>query len=81
MITTNAKRILACLIATILAAVSISFATLSTPANADDNGPAKRTILLYLCGSNLEGDSALATHNLLQILSANFSADDDVRFV
>ena len=40
-----------------------------------------RTIMLYDCGTNLETDSAMASYNLRQILAANFSADEDVRFI
>ena len=43
--------------------------------------PAKRTIMLYDCGSNLETDAGLATYNLLQILESHFSADDDIKFL
>ena len=42
---------------------------------------AKRTVMLYLCGSNLETESAMATHNLMQILNSEFSADGDVSFI
>ena len=42
---------------------------------------AKRTILLYDCGSNLETYAGLATYNLLQVLRSSFSSDDDIRFV
>ena len=67
-----------------------------TPAEGDDTqtaepeqqadspeGPDKavRTIMLYDCGSNLETYGGMATYNLMQILRANFSADDDVRFI
>ena len=49
------------------------------PGKADTQ--AKRTILLYDCGSNLETDAGLATYNLMQILASHFSSDDDVRFL
>ena len=42
---------------------------------------AKRTILLYDCGADLETDAGLATYNLLQILESRFSADDDISFL
>ena len=42
---------------------------------------AKRTILLYDCGSNLETEAGLATYNLMQILESRFSSDDDIRFL
>ena len=37
--------------------------------------------MLYDCGANLESQGRMATYNLKQILRANFSADDDVRFI
>ena len=48
---------------------------------AQDGRKAKRTVLFYCCGSDLETESGLASFNLKQVLSANFSADDDVRFI
>ena len=42
---------------------------------------AKRTILLYDCGSNLETEAGLASYNLRQILKSSFSEDDDIRFI
>ena len=42
---------------------------------------AKRTILLYICGADLEECSAMATYNLKQIMNAEFSADDDIKCV
>ena len=42
---------------------------------------AVRTIMLYDCGSNLETQAGMATFNLHQILRANFSKNDDVRFI
>ena len=42
---------------------------------------AKRTILLYDCGTDLETDAAMATYNLRQILKSSFSADEEIRFV
>ena len=41
----------------------------------------KRTILLYICGTDLETDGGMATYNLRQILKSSFSADDDVKFI
>ena len=40
-----------------------------------------RTIMLYVCGTNLETDSGMASYNLRQILAASFSADEDVRVI
>ena len=42
---------------------------------------ATRTILLYICGSNLEADFANATYNLEQIMDAKFSAGGDVKCI
>ena len=41
----------------------------------------KRTILMYLCGSDLESGSGLATHNLEQILNSHFSDGDKVKYI
>ena len=51
------------------------------PPTRNAGQPAKRTIMLYDCGSNLETDAGLATYNLLQILESSFSADDDITFL
>ena len=51
------------------------------PPTRNAGQPAKRTIMLYDCGSNLETDAGLATYNLLQILESHFSADDDIKFL
>ncbi|MBR2547497.1 MAG: hypothetical protein IKF07_04825 [Eubacterium sp.] len=42
---------------------------------------AKRTILLYACGADLETEAAMATYNLRQILASRFSSDDDINFL
>lgn len=42
---------------------------------------AKRTIMLYDCGTDLETGGKMASYNLRQILRANFSKDDDIRFI
>ena len=42
---------------------------------------AKRTILFYVCGSDLETESGLASFNIRQILKSNFSADDNGKFI
>ncbi len=42
---------------------------------------AERTILLYMCGSNLETEAALATLNLKQVLGAKFSRENKVHVV
>ena len=50
-------------------------------ANTGSGEQAKRTILFYVCGSDLETESGLASFNIKQVLDANFSADDDVKFI
>ena len=42
---------------------------------------AVRTILIYMCGSDLETDAALATANIDQILSSRFSENNEVNVV
>ena len=71
-------------------AAALIMATLPLTAFAENGGllpfrnkgpNAKRTIMLYDCGSNLETDAGLATYNLMQILESSFSSDDDIRFL
>ena len=42
---------------------------------------ADRTVLLYACGADLETGSGMCTYNLKQVLGANFSKDERVKFV
>ena len=42
---------------------------------------ARRTIMLYDCGADLETSAAMATYNIEQILKANFSKDEEIRFL
>ena len=42
---------------------------------------AKRTIMLYVCGADLEEDSGMASNNIRQVLESNFGREEDVRFV
>lgn len=53
----------------------------SEPSDEQQNAPAERTILLYICGADLESRAALATANLAQVLQAGFSAEDEVHVV
>ncbi len=53
----------------------------STPLSTSANAQAKRTILLYDCGSDLETDAGLASYNLLQILESSYSSDGDITFL
>ena len=73
------KRI--CFIAAIVM-LFLMFPAAAFAAEGNSSGvPAKRTILMYVCGSNLESNSAMATYNLRQILNAEFSKDEDVKFI
>lgn len=72
------KRLLSILLA--CAAIPM----INTPAvcAAENTGSkAERTILLYDCGADLETESGMASYNLRQILKANFSEGDNVKFV
>lgn len=42
---------------------------------------AKRTIMLYDCGSDLESGGKMASYNLRQILSSSFSSNEEIRFI
>ena len=44
-------------------------------------GKADRTVMMYVCGSNLESDDANATAHFKEILEANFSKGESVRYV
>ena len=52
-----------------------------TPLSTNADSGAKRTILLYDCGSDLETDAGLASYNLRQILESSFSSDGDITFL
>ena len=54
--------------------------SVGTPADASADA-AVRTILIYMCGSDLETDAALATANIAQILSSQFSEKGQVNVV
>ena len=48
-------------------------------AYADEAEPAaERTVMLYLCGADLETSAGMATYNLEQILRANYSSGEKV---
>ncbi len=49
--------------------------------NELETSPAVRTIMMYICGSNLETYSAMATYNIRQILDSKFSSGDKIRFI
>ncbi len=69
---------------------TVSAAEVETETEAEEAIPApeeetkaeaKRTVMLYLCASNLEENSGLATFNLKQALGANFSKDENVNLI
>ena len=79
------KRFLSAFICFLLIAVigisqTVSAAPTGAP-EADRPDKARRTVLLYICGADLEESCAMATYNLMQVLNAGFSSDDDVRCV
>ncbi|MBR4456683.1 MAG: hypothetical protein IKS32_10785, partial [Solobacterium sp.] len=47
----------------------------------EESAGTERTILLYFCGSDLESTLGMASHNLRQILKANFSAQGKIRVI
>ncbi len=78
------KRLLGLFLAlTLLAGLfsNVVFAEDSEATDAAESEPYVRTIMMYDCGSNLETLAGLATYNLHQILNANFSKDDKVKFI
>lgn len=79
------KRFLSAFISILLVTV-ICMSQIISAAAVDGGSFAKtqgekavRTILLYICGADLEEDCAMATYNLKQVLNAEFSADEEVR--
>ena len=77
------KRILSAFICILLVFTLVlpQTATAAPSGDQQDGDCAKRTVLLYICGSDLESEFAMATYNLEQIMNARFSADEDVRVV
>ena len=53
----------------------------SAAKNDAKSGPVKRTILMYMCGSNLETHYGMASYNLKQILGSHYSEDEDVKAI
>ncbi len=49
--------------------------------NSKSSDKAVRTIMLYLCGADLETQQESATISLKQILSSDFGSDEDVHFI
>ena len=53
----------------------------SAAENGAKSAPVKRTILMYMCGSNLETNYGMASYNLRQVLRSRYSEDEDVKVV
>lgn len=78
------RRLLSALICFLLISVIgmpqvVSAAPIGDEPAAAKGERAKRTILLYICGADLEESCAMATYNLKQVMNAHFSSDEDVR--
>ena len=55
--------------------LTLMLCSTSAAAYADETeAQAERTVMLYLCGSDLETSYGMATYNLEQILRANYSS-------
>lgn len=65
---------------TATATEGIQAAASAEPAAADAK-TYDRTILMYVCGSDLESAAGLASENLKQVLSSNFSKDNRVKYI
>ena len=71
----------------LIAAIAILLFSLPFAVYAADGDPgakdgnAERTVMMYICGSDLESQGGMATHNLHQVLNSRFSDDEDVRFI
>lgn len=63
----------------ITAVALLAFTALPVSVHAEQQ--TERTVLLYLCGSDLETQHEMATYNLKQILRADFSQNDRVKVV
>ena len=50
-------------------------------AHANTSEAPTRTIMIYMCGADLESYDALGTYNLEQVLSANFSSNEKVKVI
>ena len=62
--------------------LTLMLCSASAAAYADEpEAQAERTVMLYLCGSDLESSAGMATYNLEQILRANYSSGEKVKFV
>lgn len=75
------KRIVGLLLVVAMVVTLIPSTAFAKAAKSKEEPKYTRTVLLYLCGSNLESNSGDATWNLEQAMSANFSQDEKVKFV
>ena len=75
------RRTIGIIAAIIMVMLMMPAAAFAEAKAGQDAGQAKRTIMFYVCGSDLESRAGLASFNLRQILSANFSKDGDVNFI
>lgn len=75
------KKIWGFLLAIVLITSLFSQASFADEVPSDEDGQCVRTIMMYLCGSNLETFGGMATYNIKQILNANFSKDDKVKYI
>lgn len=69
---------LVCALVSLLMALNACAGGLGETVAAGEAGRATRTIMLYDCGSDLEGSYALATWNLYQILESEIPDDVNV---
>lgn len=58
----------------------VSFAAGDDSQVGADEG-STRTILMYICGSDLESEGGMATFNIKQILGADFCQDENVKYI
>ena len=75
------KKKLLVLILTLAVVFSMLPQVVFAEESEDTDGLYERTIMMYLCGSNLEFYSGMATYNLYQILNANFSKSGKIKFI
>ena len=62
--------------------LTLMLCSTSAAAYADEpEAQAERTVMMYLCGADLETSAGMATYNLEQILRANYSSGEKVKFV
>ena len=75
------RKYIGTMIGLIVVACIVSAALGLSRGNGVSTPKARRTIMLYDCGADLETSAAMATYNIEQILKANFSKDEEIRFL